>query len=618
MAYLIRGILFCLTGLLALVMALASGALFAQSNAASDNVQRVALVIGNAAYQGAPLANPVNDARAMAARLRSFGFDVSLRENLKAREIGGTYREFRSRIKPGAVVLVFYAGHGLQIKGQNYFPAVDSDIASEEDVPLQSLNLGTLLDNMEEARAGVSLVFLDACRDNPFARRFRSASRGLAKVEAASGTLIHYATKPGSVAADGEGKNGTYTEALLAQMSSPLPVELMLKQVTNAVVAKTKGRQEPWVEGSLRGDFYFNFQSLANSPNAQSQAGAATVDPSANERAFWDSVKDSRSPDEFKAYLDQYPSGLFAALAQTRLKALQSTQVASVVPNVAATRPQAAPGSLSSMAPGTVFRDCADCPEMVVIPAGSFMMGSPPSEASRDSDEGPQHSVRIPRSMAMGKFEVTRGQFARFVQESGYAAGSGCHVWDGKQWNNDASKDWRNTGFAQNDEDPVACVNWNDAKAYAEWLARKSGQPYRLPSEAEWEYAARAGTTTAFTFGDRITPQQASYATNISYAGSPVATARGRTSPVGSYAPNAFGLYDVHGNVWEWTEDCYNANYNGAPTDGTVWASGNCGRRMLRGGAWGSNPQGLRSAYRNFNPPAFQFNFSGFRLARTD
>ena len=285
---------------------------------AQQNVQRVALVIGNAAYQGSPLANPVNDARAVAARLRRLGFDVTLRENLKTREIGSTYRDFRTKIKPGAVALVFYAGHGLQVKGQNYFPAVDSDIASEEDVPLQSLNLATLLDNMEEAKAGVSLVLLDACRDNPYSRRFRSATRGLAKVEAASGTLIHYATKPGSVAADGDGKNGTYTEALLAQLDSPLPVELMLKQVTNLVVNKTKGKQEPWVEGSLRGDFYFNGKAVAQVTPVQ----APSIDPYANERSFWDSVKDSRNTDELKAYVDRFPNGLFLELAQSRLTLL--------------------------------------------------------------------------------------------------------------------------------------------------------------------------------------------------------------------------------------------------------------------------------------------------------
>jgi hypothetical protein len=279
--------------------------------------RRIALVIGNAAYRQGALPNPVNDARAMAARLRSVGFEVTLRENLKTREIGSVYREFRSKIMPGNVALVFYAGHGLQFKGQNYFPAVDADISSEEDVPLQSLNLGTLLDNMEEAKAGVSLVLLDACRDNPFARRFRGASRGLAKVEAASGTLIHYATKPGSVAADGDGQNGTYTEALLAQIGEPgVPVEQMLKRVTNRVVAKTKGKQEPWIEGSLRGEFYFIFQGPTTV-----QVQAVSTDP---ETETWKMAERADSVDAFEAYLKEYPKGKYVAAARIRIAALKN------------------------------------------------------------------------------------------------------------------------------------------------------------------------------------------------------------------------------------------------------------------------------------------------------
>jgi uncharacterized caspase-like protein len=286
--------------------------------AVAGQERRVALVIGNAAYKNGRLANPVNDARAMAKKLHSLGFDVVLHEDVKTREIGNIYREFRSKVTPGGVALVFYAGHGVQFKGQNYFPAVDSDIASEEDVPLQSLNLGTLLDNMEEGKAGVSLVFLDACRDNPFARHFRSGARGLAKVEAASGTMIHYATKPGSVAADGEGQNGTYTEALLAQIGEPgVPVELMLKHVANRVVAKTKGKQEPWVEGSLRGDFYFIFNG-PTTVNVQQ----APVDP---EGEAWKMAERADSIEALEAYLKEYPKANFAAAARIRLATLKKS-----------------------------------------------------------------------------------------------------------------------------------------------------------------------------------------------------------------------------------------------------------------------------------------------------
>ena len=490
--------------LMLLLLAVISGTAVAQRNlsVAPANEQRVALVIGNSAYKQGPLRNPVNDARAMASRLKSLGFDVLLKENLRTREIGSAYREFRTKIKPGATALVFYAGHGVQVKGQNYFPAVDAEIDAEEDVPLQSLNLGTLLENMEEAKAAVSLVFLDACRDNPFGRRFRSASRGLAKVEAASGTLIHYATKPGSVAADGDGKNGTYTEALLAQLDSPLPVELMLKQVTNLVVNRTKGRQEPWVEGSLRGEFYFSSKAAAQVAPVQQQA----VDPHANERSFWDSVKDSRNADELQAYLNRFPNGLFVELAQSRLKGVTSPPVQLVAspPVVSSPANRLQPATVAA---GSRFKDCDDCPEMVVIPAGRFTMGAAPGEEESTklpdnlrNGSQPQHGVDV-AGFAAGRFEITRGQYRAFVEATGRSSSGGCVAWNGSKSEMDQAKDWRNPSYAQDDSHPVSCVSWDDAKAYTVWMSQKTGKAYRLLTEAEWEYAARAGTTTRRFWG---------------------------------------------------------------------------------------------------------------------
>lgn len=299
-----------------LLAAFAAGA-FATTSTNSES--RVALVIGNADYVQGRLGNPLNDARAMAGRLRHLGFNVILRENLKIRELGSIYREFRSKIVPGGVALVFYAGHGVQFRGQNYFPAIDADIASEEDVPLQSLHLGTLLDSMEEANAGFSLVFLDACRDNPYARRFRSGSRGLAKVETSSSTLIHYATRPGSVAADGTGKNGTYTEALLAQIAEEgVPVEQMIKRVTNQVIAATNGRQEPWLEGSLRGDFYFA-PKAATPP----QPPPVQLDPEIETWRVADSVGSIAG---YRIYLNEYPNGRFSAAARIKISEIEKRE----------------------------------------------------------------------------------------------------------------------------------------------------------------------------------------------------------------------------------------------------------------------------------------------------
>jgi formylglycine-generating enzyme required for sulfatase activity len=241
---------------------------------------------------------------------------------------------------------------------------------------------------------------------------------------------------------------------------------------------------------------------------------------------------------------------------------------------------------------------------MVVVPAGSFTIGSPASEKERYSDEGPQHAVTIDRPFAVGKFLVTRDQFAVFAaREIGIAPHSRC--------------DWRNPGFTQEGSHPVVCVSWADAKAYADWLTKKTGKSYRLLSEAEWEYAARAGTTTPFWWGSSITPDQANYDGNYVYAdGGSKGVYRKGTVPVDSFKPNPWGLYNVHGNAWQWTADCYHDSYSGAPADGSAWITA-CGSngRVVRGGSWSSNPRGLRAANRyRFSDEDYLL---GFRLART-
>jgi serine/threonine-protein kinase len=247
--------------------------------------------------------------------------------------------------------------------------------------------------------------------------------------------------------------------------------------------------------------------------------------------------------------------------------------------------------------PGRLFRDCEGCPEMVIVPAGSFTMGSPDAEASRHGNEGPQRRVAFAQPFAVGKFEVTFDEWEMCVREKGCAHNPGYTAWGrGKR--------------------PVIDISWTDAKQYAAWLGRKSGKPYRLLSEAEWEYVARAGTTTPFSFGGSISPQQANYDAAVSYAGSPTGAKQGKTVPVGSYAANRFGLHDVHGNVWEWVEDCWNTSHAGAPADGSARASGNCAQRVVKGGSWDSEPQTLRSALRYYQLSTIRQNTLGFRVAR--
>ncbi len=287
----------------------------------------------------------------------------------------------------------------------------------------------------------------------------------------------------------------------------------------------------------------------------------------------------------------------------------------------------------SALKPKDSFKECDDCPEMVVVPAGSFTMGSLEAEEGRLSDEGPKHVVTISKPFAVGKLHVTVDQFTSFVRESRYDAGSKCSTFEGSKWEERADRSWRNPGFVQEGSHPVVCLDWNDANAYVEWLTKKTQKPYRLLTEAEWEYAARgrtlAGTYPRFWFGDddknlcrygNGTDQMArdSIAGAKNWTIAPCNDRYAYTSPAGHYEPNAFGLYDMSGNAWQWTEDCRHDSYGGAPADSTAWtAGGDCNRRVVRGGSWINNPSYLRSAQRSWCPTECRYGNIGFRLART-
>ncbi len=247
---------------------------------------------------------------------------------------------------------------------------------------------------------------------------------------------------------------------------------------------------------------------------------------------------------------------------------------------------------------GDMFQDCTDCPEMLVVPAGTFMMGSPADEAERLDNEGPQHRVTIARPFAIGRYEVTFDQWDECV------ADGGCdHRPDDEGW-----------GRGQR---PVIYVNLHDVRQYTDWLSQKTGETYRLPSEAEWEYAARAGTTTPFHFGSTISPAQANYNGNFTYGGGPEGADRQQTLPAGSFPANGFGLHDVHGNAWEWVQDCSFVGYDGAPTDGTAWRTANCEMHVIRSGSSHYGPGLVRSASRIGVSALHRVIYYGFRVAKT-
>jgi formylglycine-generating enzyme required for sulfatase activity len=268
--------------------------------------------------------------------------------------------------------------------------------------------------------------------------------------------------------------------------------------------------------------------------------------------------------------------------------------------------------------PKDSFRECENCPEMVVVPAGAFTMGSPSSEEGRGDTEGPQHVVTIRKPYALGRVHVTVDQFAAFVRETGYAATSTCHPWLGEG----SRSSWRSPGFTQEGSHPVVCVSWDDANAYVVWLAQKTGRPYRLPSEAEWEYAARGQTAPGayprFWFGNDEKDLCRYGNFDDREASAPCKDGFPRTSPGGSYTPNAFGLYDMFGNAEEWTADCWHTSYRGAPADGSAWTTG-CQESgyVFRGSGWFDDPQYLRAASRSRHADGAIYNDDGFRVART-
>ncbi|WP_109116566.1 caspase family protein [Azospirillum sp. TSO22-1] len=285
----------------------------------ADAEQRLALVIGNAAYKETPLKNPVNDAKAIAATLHRLGFKVALVTDASLRQMQKAILDFGADLKGGGVGLFYYAGHGVQVRGQNYLVPVDATVASEAAVRFEAVAVESVTEQMGEADNRVNLIILDACRNNPFERRFRGGARGLAAMDAARGTLVAYATAPGSVALDGDGGNGVYTAELLKMLAQPdLKAEEVFKRVRANVVKRTGGAQTPWESSSLTGDFVFNLTINVTPPSAVSAFDERQI-----ELTYWNSIAGSGNPALFRAYLEQYPTGTFAALARLRIEELE-------------------------------------------------------------------------------------------------------------------------------------------------------------------------------------------------------------------------------------------------------------------------------------------------------
>ena len=385
-------------------------------------------------------------------------------------------------------------------------------------------------------------------------------------------------------------------------------IGLLMKAGADPTITGPKGKTAGDVARTRYGDAAAARQKNADPAVLALLAGKMWAEMKADEDAAAFARADAAATAAaYTEYLAAFPQGRHADEVQRRVEELKSL--------------------LRKWPVGKKFRDCESCPEMVVVPAGSYMMGSPALEAERDDDEGPVHRVTIAQPFAVGVYEVTRGEFGRFVGATGYSTVDRCWTFEDGKGKERSGRGWKNPGFEheQGETEPVVCVNWKDAQAYVRWLSEETGKPYRLLSEAEWEYVARGGTNTARYWGE-------SEAEQCRYANGGDQTAKShhdgwtvaacddghyQTAPVGRYEANAFGLYDVLGNVWEWTADCWNKSYAGAPSNGGAWESGECTRRVLRGGSWFSGPRTLRSAFRIRLTAGLRVSNNGFRLART-
>jgi formylglycine-generating enzyme required for sulfatase activity len=575
--------------------------------------KRVALVIGNGAYRHAdPLAIPVNDARAVRDVLRSpaLGFDVIYGEDLDRAGLQRVIEYFAGILNSADVALVYFAGHGATFGGMRYVVPVDAGFSNIDQAPGELIAVEALTGELSRAK-GVRIAIFDANRENSAERALKQqhgdATHGLVRpAKNSDAMIIAYAGQYLSTAPDPDGGLSAFTDALVHNITTPgLDVKDLFFKVGRDVAAATGGRQRPEISVSIYAPYV-----LAPPPGA----GAADEERAAQ---TWGLVKDTASLAVVDEFIQRYGNvPIYGSLARARREELAKL---AAPPLPAGAAPLTA-AQERGLRPKDAFRECKECPEMEVLPAGAFTMGSPAGEQGRDKNEGPQHVVTLARPFAAGKFHVTRDQFAAFVQATGYAASSKCSGYgrsgqDGNVGGNVGGNSWRNPGFAQEGSHPVVCVTWNDAKAYVDWLASKTGKPYRLLSEAEWEYAARGGTSPGayprYWFGNdardicRYGNGDAS-SCNDGYA---------YTAPAGQYQPNAFGLYDMAGNARQWTADCYHDSYAGAPADGSAWTTG-CGTgRVVRGSAFDSNPQHLRAAGRTgLDSEGYT---TGFRVART-
>jgi formylglycine-generating enzyme required for sulfatase activity len=585
------------------------GLLFAPSSTADDRGirrkdatsastgDRVALVIGNAAYKNAtPLSNTINDAVIMANALKSLGFELvggKAQTDLDKGGLDNVIRKFGETIRGKRVAFLYYSGHGVQVDGRNYLIPTSANVVSKTDVKYELVNVDNVLDDMNASGTKVNIIVLDACRNNPFGDKgLRGTGSGLAVMDAPSGTIVAYATGPGKTAADGVGKNSPYTESLARVITEPgLDIEDVFREVGKDVQIKTGGVQVPWKMDSLTEKFYFkmtievegSFQTAggpgpASAPpkpetprtgsiKVKSTPPGAMVYVNGDQKGLSPMTISGLSPGSvgLKVVLDGYEMVEDTVKIQAGKEETMNYTLARVAvapPTKPSTETQVKPPSTATSSTRREWKDPTTGMEFVWVEGGTYQMGCGSWTGDCQPSESPEHEVTV-GGFWIGKYTVTQGQWQKVVGSNP-------------------------SGFKKGDNYPVETVSWNDAKEFIQKLNGKSGSMFRLPTEAEWEYAARSGGKAEKYAGGSDIDAVAWYVANSGRS----------THPVGTKAPNGLGIYDMSGNVWQWCEDIYDGDaYKKHQRNNPISNSGGS-YRVLRGGSWSRDSSWARCTFR--------------------
>jgi formylglycine-generating enzyme required for sulfatase activity len=550
---------------------------------------RIALVIGNAKYATSPLRNPENDAKDIAATLRRMKFSVAEYTNLTNRQMVDAVAKFGDQLNKNTVALFYYSGHGVQVGGKNYLIPVGAKINKEQDVEFEAVDAGRIIAEMEHAQSKMNIVILDACRDNPLPKTVRNVTRGMVVMDAPMGTVIAFSTAPGKVASDGDGHNGLYTGSLIKYLNVPnLKIEDVFKRVRAEVASTSNGVQTPWENSSIVGNFYFLGGETGSTAPAEPPPVAAQPPPKGFSLDDIDKEVEAKKAEAQRIASEREQKLNEMREAYQKVRSLQKENIDPEKKRIAKDRfLQYFAADLDWTTEDEQMRKSLTLEisiQWIHVEGGTFSMGS-----DKGSDEKPIHTVSV-NSFYIGATEVTFDQYDMFCKTTG------------REKPNDE-------GWGRGKR-PVINVSWNDAVAYCQWASEMAGTEIRLPTEAEWEYAARGGSKSrGFDYSGSSNVGEVAW-----YSGN----SGGKTHEAATKQANELGIYDMSGNVWEWCADWYNENYYSQSPTSNPTGPNSGASRVLRGGSWFNGVDlYCRVASRYCGTPGNRNYNYGFRCSRT-